>query len=171
MAEEHEFVRLARATIERHVCEGATLAPPKPLSAALARRAGAFVSLHRHGDLRGCIGTIEPVRANLAQEIMANAISAATHDPRFDPVGADELADLEISVDVLEPSEPIASLAELDPRVYGVIVESGSRRGLLLPDLEGVDTAEQQVEIARRKAWIGAGEPVRLRRFRVTRYH
>ena len=171
MGEEHEFVRLARSAIVAYVGEGATLAPPQPLDEALSRQAGAFVSLHRYGELRGCIGTIEPVRPNLAQEIIANAISAATRDPRFAPLQADELADLEISVDVLEPAEEISSLDELDPRIYGVIVAHGGRRGLLLPDLEGVDTAEQQVDIARRKAWIGADEPSRMWRFRVTRYH
>ncbi|MCD6518986.1 MAG: AmmeMemoRadiSam system protein A [Anaerolineae bacterium] len=171
MAEEHPLVQLARRAIESYVREGVVIRPPKELTEEMKRRAGTFVSLHRHGQLRGCIGTIEPVRANVAEEVIANAISAATRDPRFSPLRPDELEDLEISVDVLSEPEPISSLAELDPKVYGVIVESGRRRGLLLPDLEGVDTPEQQVAIALRKAWIDPTEPYRMYRFRVERYH
>ncbi len=167
----HELVELARRTIEQYVRRGERLRPPQDLSELLASRAGAFVSLHREGQLRGCIGTIEPQQANLAQEIIANAISAATRDPRFPPLTAAELDDLDISVDVLEPAEKISGLDELDPRQYGVIVESGHRRGLLLPDLEGVDTPQQQVQIALRKAWINPHEHYDLYRFRVTRYH
>ena len=168
---EHPLVQLARRTIEQYVRSAQVISPPDPLTDEMKSRAGVFVSLHKHGELRGCIGTIEPARANVAHEIIANAISAATRDPRFAPVAADELADLEISVDVLTAPEPIRSQDELAPRVYGVIVESGGRRGLLLPDLEGVDTAEQQVNIALRKAWIRPNEPYRMFRFRVIRYH
>lgn len=164
----HPWVQLARRTIEAYVRHGETIqAPP----AADTERAGAFVSLHRQGRLRGCIGTIEPVRANLALEIIANAISAATRDPRFPPLRPDELDDLDISVDVLGEAEPIASMDELDPKQYGVIVAHRGRRGLLLPDLEGVDTAEYQVEIALRKAGIPPDASYDLYRFRVTRYH
>lgn len=171
MAKEHSLVALARKTIEHYIRDGEVIDPPEELTPEMRKRAGVFVSLHRGGQLRGCIGTIEPVRANVAQEIIANAISSATRDPRFPPLTAEELSDLEISVDVLTEPEPISSIRELDPKVYGVIVESGSRRGLLLPDLEGVDTAEQQVAIALRKAWISATEPYRMYRFRVVRYH
>jgi MEMO1 family protein len=170
MSEEHPLVRLARQTIESYVGHGQVLAPPAERTEEMQRRAGVFVSLHKHGDLRGCIGTIEPVQQDVAEEIISNAISAATHDPRFSPVRKEELADLQISVDVLGEAEPIQSEAELDPKIYGVIVESGRRRGLLLPDLEGVDTPQQQVEIALRKAWIGVHERYHLYRFRVTRY-
>ena len=123
------------------------------------------------GDLRGCIGTIEPARETLGEEIIANAINAATRDPRFSPVTPDELANLRYSVDVLSAPEP-ASIEDLDPAVYGVIVEdeAGIQRGLLLPALEGIDTAERQVEIASRKAGILPGTPVRLMRFSVSRY-
>ena len=123
------------------------------------------------GELRGCIGTIEPLRATLANEIVANAISAATQDPRFKPVVADELAELRYSVDVLLPVEP-ATIDELDPAVYGVIVEdeSGVRRGLLLPDIQGVETVEEQVEIAARKAGIPHGAALKLSRFKVERF-
>jgi len=171
MADKHPLVALARRTIERYVRDGEVVEPPTELTEEMKARAGVFVSLHKQGELRGCIGTIEPVRSNVAQEIIANAISAATRDPRFSPVSADELCELDISVDVLTEPEPISSLQELDPRQYGVIVESGARRGLLLPDLEGVDTPRRQVDIALRKAWISPTEPYRMYRFRVVRYH
>jgi len=169
--ERHPLVELARNTIARYVRERKTIDPPRDLIPEMKQRAGTFVSLHKRGALRGCIGTFEPTCPNVAEEIIQNAISAATRDPRFPPVQDSELDDLEISVDVLSPPEPVESMAELDPERYGVIVESGWRRGLLLPDLEGVDTAEYQVEIARRKAGIGAHEPVQLYRFEVKRYH
>jgi AmmeMemoRadiSam system protein A len=167
----HLLVELARQTIEAYVREGRQIAPPADLPPEMQQPAGAFVSLHAHGELRGCIGTIHPTRPNLASEIIHNAIMAATEDPRFPPVAPHELSGLEISVDVLSEPEPVESMADLDPRQYGVIVQSGFRRGLLLPDLEGVDTVECQVDIARRKAGIGRHEPVKLSRFQVHRYH
>ncbi len=167
----HPLVELARHTITAYIRTGEKIPPPEPLPAEMQQRAGAFVSLHAHGDLRGCIGTIEPTQPNLASEVIHNAIMAATQDPRFPPVGPGELADLEISVDVLTPPEAVASEAELDPKVYGVIVRSGLRRGLLLPDLDGVDTVACQVDIARRKAGISPHERVQLQRFRVERHH
>jgi len=167
----HPLVELARNTIVHYVREQKTIGPPQELTPEMKQQAGVFVSLHKHGALRGCIGTFQPACTNVAQEVIQNAISAATRDPRFPPVRANELDDLDISVDVLSPPEPIESMAELDPKRYGVIVQSGWRRGLLLPDLEGVDTAEYQVEIARRKAGIGPHEPVQLYRFEVKRYH
>jgi AmmeMemoRadiSam system protein A len=169
--EHHPLVELARQTISQYVRSGATPEPPEEMTEEMTQQAGAFVSLHKRGALRGCIGTLEPTRANVAQEVIHNAINAATRDPRFPPVQPRELDDLEISVDVLTPAEPIASIEELDPKRYGVIVQSGRRRGVLLPDLEGVDTAEYQVSIARRKAGIGSEEPVQLYRFEVKRHH
>lgn len=171
MSNEHPLVQLARRTIESYVRTGKRLAPPPELEAVERRRAGVFVSLHRHGQLRGCIGTIEPTQPNIVREVIQNAISAATRDPRFPPVRPHELDDLEISVDVLGEPEPVESMADLDPVTYGVIVERGSRRGLLLPNLEGVDTVQDQVDIALRKAGIHPSEPYRLYRFRVDRYH
>ncbi len=168
---EHPLVQLARRAIQAYVTRGAKIAPPESPGPVMQQQAGAFVSLHKNGALRGCIGTIEPTQPTLAQEVIANAISAASRDPRFAPVTPDELEDLEISVDVLEPAEPIGAMDELDPKQYGVIVERGRRRGLLLPDLQGVDTPEQQVHIALRKAWIAPDEPYAMYRFRVTRYH
>ena len=126
--------------------------------------------IHKHGRLRGCIGTILPVTESLAKEIIDNAVSAAVRDPRFDPVRPDELPWLELSVDVLEAPEPIDSPAQLDVKRYGVIVTTGRRKGLLLPDLEGVDTVEEQIANARQKAGIGPGEPVKLERFEVIRH-
>lgn len=167
----HPLVQLAREAIEAYVRQGKRIKPPAELTPEMQERAGAFVSLHKHDELRGCIGTFEPTQPNVAQEVIRNAISSATQDPRFPPVQPAELADLEISVDVLSVPEPVQSLADLDPQRYGVIVECGWRRGLLLPDLEGVDTVEYQVEIARRKAGIGRDEPVQLYRFSVRRFH
>ncbi len=171
MTEEHDLVALARRAIERFVCDGVILSPPEALSDEMKQRAGTFVSLHCDEELRGCIGTIEPTCPNVAAEIIANAISAATRDPRFPAVCREELTNLDISVDVLTEPEPISSLEELDPKRYGVIVQKGSRRGLLLPNLEGVDTPRQQVTIALRKAWIDPDEPYQMYRFEVIRYH
>ena len=171
-AREDAFVRLARAVIEAWIGARKKLPLPADLPAELLdRRAGVFVSLHREGRLRGCIGTIRPVRGSIAEEIAANAVSAATEDPRFPPVGPEELERLEISVDVLSAPEEIASRAELDVKRYGVIVSKGSRSGLLLPDLDGVDTVDEQVSIALRKAGIPERERgVRLERFEVVRH-
>jgi len=168
----HPLVQLAKDTIENYVRHGKTVQPPKERTPEMEKQAGTFVSIHKHGMLRGCIGTIEPTQANVAQEVIENAISAATQDPRFPPVVPEELADLDIKVDVLGEPEPVGGLEELDPRRYGVIVKSARdwRRGLLLPDLEGVDTVEYQVDIARRKAGIWPDEPIELYRFEVVRY-
>ena len=164
------FIALARESVEEFVKFGKVKTTPTPVPAELEAEAGAFVSLKSHGQLRGCIGTIEATQENLAAEIIQNAISAATRDPRFFPVSEDELEDLVYSVDVLSAAVPVNSLEELDPKCFGVIVESGYKRGLLLPDLEGIDTVEEQVGIAMRKAGIYGDEPVTLYRFQVTRH-
>ena len=163
---------LAREAVETFIRTGDILKPPLRLGELLSARAPCFVSLKTlEGELRGCIGTIEAAKDTLAQEIIANAISAAINDPRFDPVSEDELPNLRYSVDVLRPAEETV-FEKLDPAVFGVIVEdeSSSRRGLLLPDIPGVETAEQQVDIARRKAGIPRGTPVKLWRFKVERF-
>ena len=160
---------LAQKAVERYIGQGKIFRPRK-LTAEMQQRAGVFVSIKKHGELRGCIGTFMPTRRNVAEEVVVNAISSATQDPRFMPVEADELDDLEYSVDVLTEPEPIKSADQLDPRKYGVIVECGYRRGLLLPDLAGVDKVEEQIEICRAKAGISAGEPIRLYRFEVKRF-
>jgi MEMO1 family protein len=171
-AEGESLPALARAAIESLVLRGNVADPPPHLSGLLAARAACFVSLKTlEGQLRGCIGTIEPAKDTLAEELIANAINAATRDPRFPPVSADELSNLHYSVDVLSVPQP-AKLEDLDPSIYGVIVEdhSGQQRGLLLPDIEGVETVERQVEIAARKAGIAPETPLKLLRFRVSRF-
>jgi AmmeMemoRadiSam system protein A len=173
----HPFVELARAAVDAYVREHKRIQPPRELPPELKPSAGAFVSLHlSDGELRGCIGTIEPQRDNLAEEIIENAISAATRDPRFPPVAPDELAGLDISVDVLTAPEPIDSIRGQDPKRHGLIVQSKRnawQRGLLLPDLETIDTAEKQLHYTRvYKANItDPNEPVQLFRFEVKRYH
>lgn len=173
----HPFVELARAAVEAYVRKHEHIKPPRPLSPEMQTRAGTFVSLHmQDGELRGCIGTIEPVRDNLAEEIIANAISAATRDPRFPPVVPDELDALKISVDVLTEPVPIDSIRDQDPKKHGLIVQSlknSWKRGLLLPDLDEIKTAEKQLHYTRvYKANItDPTEPAQLYRFEVKRYH
>lgn len=168
---EDALLRLARASLEHYVAKHEPLPMPGDLPRELLeRRAGAFVSLKKDGKLRGCIGTFLPTRDNLAQEIIYNAISAGMNDPRFDQVHPEELSEIIYDVDVLTEPEPVDSPKKLDAKRYGVIVECGRRRGLLLPDLAGVDTVEQQIEIARRKGNIGKKEPVQLYRFEVERH-
>jgi Uncharacterized conserved protein len=171
-AQEDPWVRLARLSLETWVKTGKRAGVPEGLPPALqAVRAGAFVSLKKDGRLRGCIGTISPAAPTLAQEILENAVSAGTRDPRFPPVTREELPELVYSVDVLGAPEPVSSPAELDVKRYGVIVSAGKRRGLLLPDLAGVDTVEEQIDIARQKAGIAPETAVTLERFEVVRHH
>ena len=166
-----EYVRLARLTIENFIGEHKRTKVPDWVPQEMNdTRAGAFVSIHKGGQLRGCIGTIAPTASSLALEIINNAISASTRDPRFDPIEPGELPYLEINVDVLGEPEDIDSMEELDVKRYGVIVTSGYKRGLLLPDLDGVDTVEQQVEIAMRKGRISEDEDYSLQRFEVIRH-
>ncbi|MDH4139879.1 MAG: AmmeMemoRadiSam system protein A [Coriobacteriia bacterium] len=166
---EHPIVILARRAIEAYVTRAEVLEPASLDDESLPDRAGAFVSLHRGRNLRGCIGTISPTRDTLEEEVVRNAIEAATHDPRFPELESPELVDLDIKVDVLHAPEE-CSFEDLEPSTYGVIVTCGWRRGLLLPDLEGVDTPQQQISIACRKAGIETGEKVALERFKVDRY-
>ena len=168
---EDPYVRLARETVESWVLDRKTPGVPDWATAEMKQnRAGVFVSIHKDGKLRGCIGTFLPTRECIAKEIISNAVSASTRDPRFDPIGPEELKWLEINVDVLSTPEPIGGQEELDVKRYGVIVSSGSRRGLLLPDLDGVDTVDEQVDIARRKAGIREQDPITLERFEVVRH-
>ena len=165
------LVALARRTVEEFVRTREVIRRPHDLPADLReRRAGVFVSLHEDGQLRGCIGTIEPVRRCVADEVIHNAVSACCRDPRFVPVRPEELDRLSYSVDVLGDPEPVFSLEQLDPRRYGVIVSSRGRRGLLLPDLEGVDTVADQLAIAKSKAGIAPGEDAKVERFEVVRH-
>lgn len=169
--QEDDYVRLARLSLETYVKYGERIKVPRDLpEEMLNRKAGVFVSLKKHGQLRGCIGTISPATNSIAEEVLRNAISAGTEDPRFPPVTERELSELVYSVDVLSEPEPIKSIDELDVKRYGVIVTSGYRRGLLLPNLEGVDTPEQQVSIAMQKAGIGPSQSYSLERFEVVRH-
>lgn len=166
-----EYVKLARASLESYILNRKVLEMPEDLPQEMLKsRAGAFVSIHKEGRLRGCIGTILPTTECVAMEIIRNAISASTRDPRFDAIRPDELPFLEIKVDVLGEPEYISGPEELDVKRYGVIVTSGNRRGLLLPDLEGVDTVSQQIAIAMQKGGIDPEEEVQLQRFEVVRH-
>jgi AmmeMemoRadiSam system protein A len=161
---------LAKRAVEESVRGGNVAEVLDEIPTELRGRAGVFVSLKVQGRLRGCIGTIEPTQPSAAAEIIRSAILAANEDPRFMPVTEAELTDLVYSVDVLGEPEDVSGLDELDPRKYGCIVEVGHRRGLLLPDIEGVDSVVQQIEICRQKAGIRPDEPINLYRFTVTRY-
>ncbi len=170
-ANEDEYVRLARLSLETYLKTGKRAKLPDYLpEEMLHRKAGAFVSLKKYGQLRGCIGTISPVTNCVAEEILSNAVSAGTEDSRFSPVTEAELPDLVYSVDVLAEPQPIDSIVELDVKRYGVIVTSGYKCGLLLPNLEGVDTPKQQISIAMKKAGIRQGESCSLERFEVVRH-
>lgn len=167
---ESSYTNLARRSLEHYVLTGKMLETPDNLPRDLSRRAGVFVSLKKQGNLRGCIGTFAPTRPNIAEEIISNAVNAGTGDPRFFPVEADELNELTYSVDILSDPEPVKNIGELDPKKYGIILRKGHRSGLLLPDLEGVDTVEEQISIAKQKAGIKPEEPVEVYRFAVTRH-
>ena len=163
------IARLARQTVEAYVSEGKVPNVSQVLP-EMRERAGVFVSIHKQGALRGCIGTFEPQTENVAREVIANAVSSATRDPRFPPIKKSELKDLDYSVDVLTQPVPVKEKGELDPKKQGIIVECGWRKGLLLPDLEGVDTVEQQIDICCQKGGIMPGEPTTLYSFEVKRY-
>lgn len=164
-------VRLARSALETYVREGSVADAPNPLPPMLAKPAGCFVSIKRHGQLRGCIGTVDPVMDHLADEIIRNAIEAGTEDDRFFPVEKEELDQLVYSVDILGEEEPVHDLTQLNPKIYGLIVIQGEKNALLLPDLEGVETVEEQILLTKEKAGIGADEEgVEYYRFRVVRY-
>ncbi len=168
---EGPYVALARASLEYYIKRGKILDVPDYVPSEMTElRKGVFVSIKKHGQLRGCIGTISPVTNSIAEEIIQNAVSSGTRDPRFNPVKEFELKDLVYSVDILETPEPVDSIDELDAMRYGVIVSSGYKRGLLLPNLESVETAEQQVDIALSKADIAKDENFSIERFEVIRH-
>jgi len=165
------LVELARDSIRSYLATGEIMKVPENLGAESERRAGVFVSLHEADELRGCIGTIVPMQENLAREVIENAVSAATRDPRFEPVKPEEVPSLEISVDVLGEPVLVTDLSTLDPKKYGVIATAtGGRQGVLLPDLEGVDSAAEQIRICREKGGIGPDEPVEIYKFEVERF-
>ena len=166
-----EYVDLAKKTIYDYIKHNKKIDVPSDLSDELKKeRKGAFVTIHKNGELRGCIGTFLPVHESLAKEIIENAILASTKDPRFSKITEDELDDLEIHVDVLETPEQVNSIDELNPKKYGIIVQSGFKKGLLLPDIEGVDTINKQILIAKNKANIAENEEIIIKRFEVVRH-
>jgi len=167
----HPLVNIAKDAVELYVREGKMLpVNDERLSPDLRERSGVFVCLKTNGNLRGCIGTFQPTEPTIARETVKNAISAATCDPRFPGVRPEDLDRLEYTVDVLTPPEPVADMSALDVKRYGVIAQAGGKRGLLLPDLDGVNTVKEQIAIAMQKAGIPQGTPVNLFRFEVKRY-
>jgi uncharacterized protein len=167
----HPYVELAKKAVEEYVRNKRMLATPADVPAEMQRRAGVFICLKIAGQLRGCIGTFLPCRNSLYEEIVHNAISAATEDPRFSLVRPDELADIVYTVDILSEPQKISDISELNPKIYGIIVSKGSRRGLLLPDLEGVDSVEEQLRITKMKAGISPRDTdVEIDKFFVERY-
>lgn len=166
----HQYVELATAAIRAYVTTKKRIPVPEPLADDMKRAAGVFVCLKKHGELRGCIGTIFPATDSLAAEIISNALASSSFDPRFPPVDSAELVEIIVSVDVLSPPEPVRDVSGLDAKKYGVIVQAGNKRGLLLPDIEGVDDPEEQIEIYRRKGGIGPDEHVEIQKFIVARY-
>jgi len=172
----NQFVLLAKSAIEEYIKEGREISPPDDLPERFfEEKAGVFVTIKKDRELRGCIGTFLPTKENIAQEIISNAIAAATRDYRFAPVQEQELPFLEYTIYLLNDPEPVSSLEDLDPKKYGVLVKSemaggAVRTGLLLPDLEGVETAEKQVSIACRKAGIHSQDKTSLFRFSVEKF-
>ena len=164
------YIALARASYTEYVTNGRQISPWHLGPAFLQTKAACFVTLYEHGDLRGCIGTLMPTKENLAEEIIHNAISACSRDPRFVPVTVEELPFITCSVDVLGVPEKVIVPSDLDPKKYGIIVSKDHRRGVLLPDLEGVDNIDTQIAIAKRKAGIHSKESVDIQRFTVVRY-
>ncbi len=165
-----DILWLARQAVEHYVRHGNLLEPPTSPSPLLKDPGAAFVTLRLRQALRGCIGTLGPTKPTLAHEIITNAVAAASSDPRFPPVASSELAVLLYEVDILGALEPIPDEGHLDPEQYGVVVEAGRRRGVLLPAIEGVTSPRQQVAIARAKALIRPDQAVTLHRFTVTRF-
>jgi AmmeMemoRadiSam system protein A len=166
----HPLVELAKKSIEAYIREGKIIEPPEFPTPEMNEKAGVFVCIKKDNQLRGCIGTFSPSYACVAIETIKNAISAAIKDPRFHPVREDELEDLQYCVDVLAPPEKVNNPQELDPKKYGIILVCGDRKGLLLPDIEGVDTIDEQIKITRLKACILPEEKPEIYRFEVKRY-
>jgi len=161
---------LAKKTIEEYILHGRMYEIDQEISEELNKEAGVFVTLKKNGDLRGCIGTIRPTQKNIAAEVQKNAISAAEHDPRFPAVSGDELNEIDYSVDIIGEMEKVDSKEELNPKKFGIMVKGGHQTGLLLPDLEGIDTIEKQINIARKKAGLSKDADIEIYRFEVKRY-
>lgn len=167
----HPFVTLATQAVRYHLAHGLPLPCPEKLSEELKKKGGVFVSIKKNAELRGCIGNLTPTQLNLAAEIIYSATSAATRDPRFNPVTEDELDDLTFSVDVLTPLKKVLDKSELDCKVYGLAVHYGEKHGVLLPDLEGIGSVDDQIRICLKKGGIKETDPYEMFRFQVERYH
>ena len=167
---QHPYVSLARESIHHYLNHHEKLSCPSPLSNDLKSRSGAFVSIKKLQQLRGCIGTLEPCEPNLAMEIIENALKAALNDPRFSPITLGELQDLTYSIDVVRPLEKVSDVSDLDPKIYGLVVRSNGKQGVLLPDLEGVNSTEEQIQICRSKGKIPGDELIEMYRFKVERF-
>lgn len=171
MKEEKYITDLARKAVEEYIVSGKeTEVEETELPEILKKEAGVFVTLKKNGKLRGCMGTFRPVQKNAAYEIISNAMTAAENDPRFPEVEKEELNEISISVDILSEPEPVRDKSELDPKKYGILVKGGHQTGLLLPDLEGIDTADKQLNVAKRKAGLGEDAEVEIYRFTVSRF-
>jgi AmmeMemoRadiSam system protein A len=171
MNEEKYITDLARRAVEEYIISGKEAEiEEEELPEILQREAGVFVTLKKGGKLRGCMGTFKPVQKNAAYEIVSNAMTAAENDPRFPEVEKEELNEISISVDILSEPEAVRNKSELDPKKYGILVKGGHQTGLLLPDLEGIETAEKQLNIAKRKAGLREDAEVEIYRFTVSRF-
>ena len=167
----HPLAKLAKETIRSYITEGVIPQSPENVAEEFMEKRGVFVSIKKHGQLRGCIGTVEPTKNNIAEEVIHNAVSASTKDPRFPSITPDELEDLAISIDLLSPLEKVTDPSQLDPKKYGVLVSSKFKKGILLPDLDGIDTVEEQLRIAKRKGGISRREKFKIQRFEVKRFY
>jgi hypothetical protein len=168
---QHPYIALAQESVHHYLNHREKLSCPEPLSNDFKSRSGAFVCIKKLKQLRGCIGTLEPSEPNLAMEIIENSLKAALRDPRFSPVTTEELQDLTYSIDVVSPLEKISTLEELNPNIYGLVVRSNGKQGVLLPDLEEVNSIEDQIRICRTKGKISNDEPVEMFRFKVDRFN
>ncbi len=168
--EAHPYISLATNSIRHYLVSGFPLLCPEPLGDEFKQRKGVFVSLKRNGQLRGCIGSLRPQHENLADEIIHNALKAATQDPRFDSISLQELPEIAVSIDVLSPLEKIDDPALLDCREYGLSVHHQDKQGVLLPNLDGIDTVQDQLRVCLKKAGIDAAAPYEMHRFQVQRY-
>lgn len=172
LAQEDDYVKLAREAIETFVSQGRRMTLPEHYHTTqfLDKPRGVFVSIHDRGGLRGCMGNTVGFEINLGNEIIAMAIKAAHQDPRFDAIETEELKNLKISVDLLSKAELVSDLSILDPKKFGIIVSSEYKQGLLLPDLAGIYSVEEQLKIALNKAGIKEQEPYTIHKFTVERH-
>ena len=168
----HPYVKLAIQAVHHFLSKGETLPCPRPILDGMNRQSVTFVSIKtKTNELRGCIGTVKPSQNNLAKEIIHNAVNAATRDPRFKPLEIEELDHLVFSVDVLTPLELVNRPEQLNPKQYGLSIKYGERQGILLPDLEGIDTTQRQIELCLKKGNIKKTARYQMYRFEVKRYH